>query len=448
MSSCFRSHLTGGRPFRQSRPNRFEQLEKREMLSGAPPTVIGVYAGSTEWTPAFYDYLNSTSDPDFGYRIPTGTSAQVKSLPWFNVDKLSIRFSEDVNVDIGDFSLSGVNATSFAFEHFFYDALSHVATWTLASPLPKNSYQIDLNGNGLDPVHDLEGNILDGEWANNSDTFPSGNGVAGGDFAFNFKVMPGDVNQNAAVENMDVSAVNGRIGSITSSSNYSAFADVDGSGSIDSQDAQDVQSRIWSTYPSQGTVGLNNDAPSSTGGEAIEITDAMGNITVSLHQDFQDVESADSQLIYQLIDNTNPQLFDAAAIDSTTGSLILNSAMGESGRSSITVRATDVAGLWTTATYVVDVNYTNQAPSLDFDVQFIGSNTFEVIGMVLDDDAVLEGLYVEFCGAFDVRASVAADGSFSFCIIVPEEDWGDVTAIVTDFQGATSLAVERTVTVT
>jgi len=126
----------------------------------------------------------------------------------------------------------------------------------------------------------------------------------------------------------------------------------------------------------------------------------------------------------------------------------MTSDAGQSGRSSITVRATDAAGLWTTATYVFDVNYTNQAPSIDFDVQYIGGGTFEVIGMVFDDDAVLEGLFVEFCGAFDIRASVSANGSFSFCIIVAEEDWGEVTATTTDFQGLTSLAVVRTVDVT
>ena len=55
-------------------------------------------------------------------------------------------------------------------------------------------------GSGSAPVTDLAGNVLDGEWNNPSsysqvgstDMFPSGNGSAGGDFAFRFDVLPGD----------------------------------------------------------------------------------------------------------------------------------------------------------------------------------------------------------------------------------------------------------------
>jgi hypothetical protein len=424
-----------------------EALEQRRLLTGAP-TVIGVYVGSSEWSSAFYDYLNTTSEPDLGFKIPTGTMAQVKSLPWFNIDKITIEFSEDVHVQANDLSLSGVNSTALTFEHFFYDALEHVATWTLASPLPKNSYQIDLNGNGLNPVQDLDGNILDGEWANNSDTFPSGNGTAGGDFAFNFKVMPGDVNQSAVVETSDYNYVNGRVGQSTTSANYSAFADVDGSGVIEAQDAQDVWSKLWSTYPSQSPVGLNNDAPSATGREAFDVDDWMGNVSISLYDDFQDAETPDSQLTYQIVGNSNSAIFETASINSTTGILTLNSAAGQSGRSTVTVKATDAAGLWTTTSYVIDVNYTNQIPILDFEVLPCEGTTFWVVGSVLDDDLNLEGLYVDFYGAFNVRASVEADGSFEFYIVVPMSNWGTVTGTVTDLQNGISLPDDETVGIT
>ena len=92
-----------------------EALEQRKLLSGTPPTVTGVFVGSTEWSSAFYDYLAPGDQLDLGYQIPTGTTAQVKSLPWVNIDKIAIRFSEDVHVGMGDLSLSGVNAVAFAF---------------------------------------------------------------------------------------------------------------------------------------------------------------------------------------------------------------------------------------------------------------------------------------------------------------------------------------------
>ena len=297
-----------------------ERLEDRYMLSAGPPKVTGVFVGSTEWSAGFYDFLNTEDGPNYGFQIPTGSTTQTKSLPWFNIDKITIRFNEDVNVKVGDLSVSGVSATAFPFEHFFYDAAAHVATWTLTAALTKNSYQLDLNGNGLNPITDRDGNVLDGEWLNGSDTFPSGDGTAGGDFAFNFKVMPGDVNRNSAVESTDVTSVNNRIGASAGSSTYDKFADVDGSGSIGSDDAQDVQSKIWSTYPSQAPVGVSNDAPSTNGGGVRDLTDAA-DLVISLFDDFQDAETPDNQLVFQIIQNTNPQLLDVASINSTTGEL-------------------------------------------------------------------------------------------------------------------------------
>jgi hypothetical protein len=60
----------------------------------------------------------------------------------------------------------------------------------------------------------------------------------------------------------------------------------------------------------------------------------------------------------------------------------------------------------------------------------------------------LEGLYVDFCGAFNARASVEADGSFEFYIVVPVSNWGTVTGTVTDLQNATSPEVDKTVGIT
>jgi hypothetical protein len=84
---------------------------------------------------------------------------------------------------------------------------------------------------------------------------------------------------------------------------------------------------------------------------------------------------------------------------------------------------------------------------LNFEVFLVEGTTFWVVGSVLDDGA-LEGLYVDFSGAFDARASVRADGTFDFYIIVPESNWGMVTGTVTDLQNGMSLPYEDTVDVT
>lgn len=418
------------------------------MLSGTPPTVIDLHVASSEWTSSFDDYLQSHSLGDLGYRIPTGTSAQSKSLPWFNIDVIVISFSEDVNVQAADLSLSGISAASIAFSDFSYDALAHVATWTLASPLPKNVYQLDLDGNGVDPVTDVDGNILDGEWTNNSDTFASGNGTAGGDFAFMFKVLPGDIIQNNGVEYYDYYAAASRQGLTTASSNYLALADIDGSGVIEAQDAQDVYSKLWSTYSSGSPVGTTNDSPSTDGGESVYIDNASTDYALSLWSAFQDAETGDNQLTYQILSNSNPSLFDSVSINSSSGNLVMNAASGQSGRSAITVRATDSVGLTSIATFFADVFYVNQPPVLDYIATSQGSDTWLISGSVSDPDDVVEGMLVNFSGVFDLRASVREDGTFEFAVIVDSEDWGWEWAQVVDPHGLASDSVLRVIGVT
>jgi hypothetical protein len=76
--------------------------------------------------------------------------------------------------------------------------------WTLA-----DHYAIMLS----DTVTDIEGNPLDGEWVNPQSLyttnaavseFPSGNGVAGGDFQFVFTILTGDINLNSFTSTEDL----------------------------------------------------------------------------------------------------------------------------------------------------------------------------------------------------------------------------------------------------
>jgi hypothetical protein len=424
---------------------KIEPLESRTVLSGAPPTVLDFQVSSTEWTAEFHTYLETHSMGNRGYRIPTG-SPQSKSLSWHNIDQLIITFSSDVNVEASDLSISGVNKTSFPITHFIYDAFSRTATWTLAAPLPKNVYQIDLDGDGLDPVSDLNGVVLDGEWTNNSDTYSSGNGIAGGDFAFVFRVLPGDITQNSTVDSQDQYALSTVLGTFTYSASYKPFADLNGSGAINLTDSQKLQFTPWGGYPTGSPVGVANDAPTTKGGYALDIDDAAVDVAISLYDSFSDAETPINQLAYEIVSVSNPSLFDSTTINST-GMLVLNAANGKSGRSEIVIKATDAIGLNTFATYVADIAYANQVPVLYYTVEPVGANTFRVFGMVGDDDSV-EGLFVEFQGSFDVRTTVGADGWFEFSVIVHEPDWGLEWARVSDFQELNSDLVERYVGVT
>src|SRR5262245_7504829 len=110
-------------PRLRTRPNSFfsgciERLERRDMFSGTPPTVTKVEVSSTAWTPAFVQYLKNTNQGNHGYAIPTGSSLQSASLAWKNINQISLTFSEDVQIDLADLSLSGVNQANYTFVNF------------------------------------------------------------------------------------------------------------------------------------------------------------------------------------------------------------------------------------------------------------------------------------------------------------------------------------------
>jgi hypothetical protein len=78
----------------------------------------------------------------------------------------------DVQIASPQVSVPGGNPRSAVFD------LTGVA-------MADDDYQLTLNGSAPSPVMDLDGNALDGEFAGG---FPSGNGVAGGDFVTQFTI--------------------------------------------------------------------------------------------------------------------------------------------------------------------------------------------------------------------------------------------------------------------
>ena len=166
-----------------------------------------------------------------GYRIPTGSS-QSKSLPWFNVDQIVVAFSEDVDVQAADLSISRYRTLRFPWQTF--RTLSTVNRQLFGNVDIFYSFAQkrlpDRSGwQRTHPVKDLTAtpSMASGQMAL---TPCLGNGSQGGDFAFTFRVMPGDVNQNNGVDYADYSASSSRQGLTTTSTNYSALADIDGSG--------------------------------------------------------------------------------------------------------------------------------------------------------------------------------------------------------------------------
>jgi hypothetical protein len=155
------------------------------------------------------------------------------------------------------------------------------------------------------------------------------------------------------------------------------------------------------------------------------IDDHVNDVLVPLFDAFADAEDEDAELEFDVKLVSNPDLFDSVVVDVETGELVLNAAWGASGRSAITVSATDRDGVATETTFFVDVDYENLPPSLSlYPPEFEEDETWTIRGYVTDADDDVRGMIVNFWGAFNLRATVQDDGTFSFVVHVDPEDWG------------------------
>jgi hypothetical protein len=230
-----------------------------------PPRVNQVYVSSSEWTTSFKQYLEDKGYGDdlYGFAIPDRD--QLNELPWVNLNQVSIRFSEQVQVDAADLQIRGVSVPNYTLDpaSFSYNAATRTATWRLAAGqfFDHDRILLDLDGDAPNGVKDTDGNLLDGEWQNpggptfsEGDRFPSGNGQPGGDFRFRFNVLAGDVDRNGVVVAADFSDVKRRFFSSTTNersgtNRYSVFHDVDGDGRIVAEDYSEVKRRFFNTLP-------------------------------------------------------------------------------------------------------------------------------------------------------------------------------------------------------
>lgn len=426
---------------------RFEPLERKEMLSATLPKVAKVEVGSTAWSSSFISKLTPPNTVAHGYAIPLGSNGQSETLTWDNINQITITFNEDVMIDKADLSLSGVNTAVYQFSAFHYDPIQHAATWTLTAPINKDRLRIDLDANGADAVQDLEGNVLDGEWTNNSSTI-SGNGTAGGDFEFNFNVLPTDVNNTGSITSYDYVYIRQLEGKTTSDTSYIAKRDIDGNGTINSTDWQKALDRMSQTLPGGSAAGTYNDAPTTSGFGLVNIDDYLDDVALSLLEGFGDLENGSGGLTYSILSVSNAELFDSATINTTTKSLVLNAADSASGRSNIVVRTTDSSGLTVDTTITVDVNYENQRPEIfELSIDEIADDYYVVSGWVIDDSDV-SNYIVTFSNMFDIRSAVDQNGYFEFAVTLPEGTTGIEYAVTQDPQGLSSLTYSHPIEMT
>lgn len=341
---------------------RLEPLEQRSMLS--LPNVVDLNVSSTQWSSSFVDYLESNNLGTDGYRIPVGTSDQTKTLTWLHIDQIRITFGEDVDVQQADLAVSGVAQTWYRFKGFQYDAATHTAIWTMQDPFAADKLLLDLDADGIDPIRNTaESNLLDGEWINGTSTYASGNGAAGGDFAFRINVAPADSNASALVSSADAALVQSVLGKDTSTPGYNIRCDLDGDGLVEQADFDAVLARLVTGLPGGEPAGVTNDAPTTTGIANFSGNEDDPNHMIDLFAAFGDNENADNQLTYQIVSNSNPSLFASTTVDGAAGTLTLDFAANTFGTATLIVRATDTGGLSVETALTVDVAAVNDAPT-------------------------------------------------------------------------------------
>ena len=220
----------------------------------AAPTVTAVYVRGSAWAASFLSFLAANtagSSSTYGFAIPVGSgSTQLQTLPWRNLNRISIRFSEDVSIAQAQFAIVG-SVGSYSISNFSYSSSDHVATWSLSAAIGPDKLYVAVPGSGATPVTDAAGNILDGEWTNptsysqvgSTSSFPSGNGTAGGNFAFRFDVLPGDSTGGSLgkVNVSDVAQTKSRSGLAETA--LTCRSDFDGNGLINVADVGYVKSR-------------------------------------------------------------------------------------------------------------------------------------------------------------------------------------------------------------
>jgi len=112
-------------------------------------------------------------------------------------------------------------------------------------PLGVDKWVFDVS----DAIVDLAGNALDGDWANSSGVFPSGDGASGHDFKFQVNVVRGDANRSSVVLGDDVILVRNAQFRGTTHPQYSSFLDLNGSGTILRDDVILARNAQFTTVP-------------------------------------------------------------------------------------------------------------------------------------------------------------------------------------------------------
>lgn len=246
-------------------------IADNDSVDTQPPKVVDVIAGSTLWQAPFIDAVDGAG-PGAGNGLGVSLlgSGQLDNLPWSNVNKLFIRFSEDVSASFtaANLRLAGSNLANYLVGAKFRYGVDgpNVGTIELQSPIGNDALLLTV----LDTLADAAGNRLDGEWTSGSSQ-PSGNGTSGGNFNFRMEVLPGDADNSGGVNLTDIFLIYGSNLSVVTNPTL-ARRDVDGNGGVNLTDLFEAYRFNLSVLPSAPAIpsGLTADLSSSASASAAD----------------------------------------------------------------------------------------------------------------------------------------------------------------------------------
>jgi hypothetical protein len=217
--------------------------------------VSGAFAKGSAWTGDYLGlapFTTTGAGSKLGFPL-AGGSAQLENaseLTWTNVNTISLRFSEAVNLPATSaLALVGVTNSSTAAGKGTQITVvpssvklldgGTVVQWTLPQSLASGKWQLVLADGAITSASG--GRALDGEWTDASTTFAvgSGDGTVGGAFRYRFNVLVGDVapasgTSATAVDTTDVNAVKAVQGQSGTAANHRA--NVNGDATINATD--------------------------------------------------------------------------------------------------------------------------------------------------------------------------------------------------------------------
>ncbi len=227
-----------------------------------PPRITDIIVASSEWTPTMIDAVDGMGR-GAGNRLGLSLvgSQQLATLPWNNINRIYIRFNKSVSASFiaSNMTLRGTNIANYmtSASVAYGIAGTDIGTISLGSPLRNDSLLLTLQTT----IVDAAGVALDGEWIDTV-SLQSGNGTTGGEFKFRMNSLPGDVNNNLAVNTSDIQLIitNQQRGVITRDL-ATARLDIDGSGNINTTDMNSAlrvrNTRLPSPPPALTPTGIS-----------------------------------------------------------------------------------------------------------------------------------------------------------------------------------------------